>query len=179
MSGRNTAAAGREQAGDQWAFGEYVSRRDAVVVQISSLTMIIFCALMVFAASGLIAGFRRGESPSGPRTSPWATVLALTSAMGILLSSATIYLTYRPYWYIFQRAILEGDRSQARDLGEFLAAIRTLPVVSAGSNSTGNLPMYFWAVVTLLATAGLASVFLRHLPSRPRANRLQNHPPAP
>ena len=177
MSGINSAALIGSMLGEHWAFGEYVSRRNAAVLQISSLMMIVFCMLLVVAGSALIAG-RHGSGPHGAsRTSPVATTLALTSAMGLLLSSATVYLTYRPYWYIFQRAILNGDRSQARDLREFLMAVRTLPGFRPVSYYLLlNLPVYFWTGVTLLGVIGLVLIFLRHLRGRPSAQRVQNHP---
>jgi ABC-type transport system involved in multi-copper enzyme maturation permease subunit len=141
--------------------------------------MVLFSGLMVVAAAMLIASSRRGGRPGVPRSRPLATVVALTSAMGLLLSSATIYLTYRPYWYIFQRAILNGDRSQARDLRHFLAAIRGLPGLKPGSYLPRNLPVYFWAGVTLLGVIGLVLILLRHFLGRPRANRLQHNPRVP
>jgi hypothetical protein len=97
----------------------------------------------------------------------------------MLLSSATIYLTYRPYWYIFQHAILNGDRSQTRDLSDFLVAIRTLPAIGLGYNLTANLPMYFWTGVTLLGVIGLVLILLRHFLGHPRADRLQQNPRVP
>ena len=179
VSGRSAAAGGLAKPGERWVFGEYVLLRNAAVLQVSSLIMMILCALLVVAASVLIAGIRKGGSAGTPRNHPWATVLALVSAVGLLLSCATIYLTYRPYWYIFQRAILEGDRSQVHDLSEFLMAIRILPYVTPGSSLAWNLRPCFWAGVTLLAVAGLVLILLRHFPSRPEANRLQNHPRVP
>lgn len=139
--------------------------------------MLVFCLLMVAAAWALIAGSRGGGPHGARRTSPVATTLALTSAMGLLLSSATIYLTYRPYWYIFQRAILNGDRSQARDLREFLLAVRTLPGLKPDSYL--NLPMYFWTGVAAVGVIGLVFILLRHLRGRPSAHGLQNHPRVP
>ena len=178
MSGRNAAAGGHARLGEQWAFGQYVSRRNAAVLQISSFVMVIFCGLMVIAASVLIAG-RHHEETRVERTRPVATVIALTSALGLLLSSATIYLTYRPYWYIFQRAVLNGDASQTRDLREFLMAIRVLPFIELGGNTTWNLPLYFWAGVILLGVGGLFIILLRHFRGRPSAGGLQNHPRVP
>ena len=176
VSGRNAVAGGLAKPGERWVFGEYVLLRNAAVLQVSSLIMVILCALLLVAASVLIAGIRQGGSSGAARNHPWATVLALISAAGLLLSSATIYLTYRPYWYIFQHAILDGDRSQVRDLSEFLLAIRLLPYFTVSSGFAWNLPMYFWGGVTLLAVAGLVLIILRHLPGRAGTQRLQNHP---
>jgi hypothetical protein len=94
----------------------------------------------------------------------------LTSAVGLLLSSATVYLTYRPYWYIFQRAILNGDRSQTRDFRDFLMATQWLSGVGPHSYLLVNLPFYFWTGVTLLGVIGLALILLRHFLGRPHAH---------
>ena len=175
VSGRNAAAGGLAKLGEPWVFGEYVLLRNAAVLQVSSLIMVILCALLLVAASVLIAAIRQGGSSGAARNHPWATVLALISAVGLLLSSATIYLTYRPYWYIFQHAILDGDRSQVRDLSEFLLAIRLLPYFTVSSGFAWNFRC-FRGGVTLLAVAGLALIILRHLPGRAGTQRLQNHP---
>ena len=165
--------------GQPWVFGEYVATRNAAVLQISSLMMVVFSGLMLAAASVLVAGRLGGGRPGAPRTSPGATIAALTSALGMLLSSATIYLTYRPYWYIFQGAVLNGDASQARDLREFLMFIRVFPFIELGGNTTYNLPFYFWTGATLLGVIGLLIILLRHFRGRPSAGGLQNHPRVP
>jgi hypothetical protein len=180
VSGGNGVVDGRLGLGGRWVFGEYVDRRNAAVLQISSLMMVFFSGFVVVAAAMLIAGSRGGgRSGVPPRARPVATIVALTSAMGLLLSSATIYLTYRPYWYIFQHAILNGDRSQARDLRDFLMAIRVLPGLELGSNLLMNLPTYFWTGVTLLGVIGLVLILLRHFLGSPRANKLQQNPRMP
>ncbi len=89
----------------------------------------------------------------------------------MLLSSATIYLTYRPYWYIFQRTIFKGDRSRIHDLRYFLEAARVPPGTrSQNYFSLLSLPFYFWTGVTLLGLIGLALILLRHLRARPQAS---------
>lgn len=88
--------------------------------------------------------------------------------MGVLLSSATVYLTYRPYWYILQHAIQTGDSGQTRDLLTFLLAIKSLAIIEAGVSS--DLHIYFWTGVTLLCVSGLALILLRHLLGRPHAH---------
>ena len=103
------------------------------------------------------------------------TAIAFTSAVGLLVSSATIYLTYRPYWYIFQGAIVKGHWSQARDLLDFLMAIRFLP----GYDLSVHLPVYFWAGVTLLGVTALLFILLRHFPGRPQVKKLQHNPRMP
>jgi hypothetical protein len=180
LAGRFTPAEGEDsRLGGQWVFGRHVSRRNAAVLQISGLMMLIFSGLVVIAGSVVIVGSRRGAALAAQRAKPVATVVTLAGAVGLLLSSATIYLTYRPYWYIFQRAILNGDRSQTRDFRDFLMATHALPGVAPHSYLLLNFQFYFWAGVTLLGVAGLVLILLRHFLDRPSADGLQRHPRVP
>jgi hypothetical protein len=161
------------------AFGLDTSRRNAAVVEISGLMILIFSGLVVIALTILIAGTRRSAGPAAQRAKPVATMVVLTSAVGLLFSSVTLYLTYRPYWYIFQSAILNGDRVQTRDLQEFLSSMQMLPGVPPRlyllldallySRSPSFL-FYVWTGVTLLGVSGLVLILLRHLLGHPRSH---------
>ncbi len=147
----------------------YVARRNATFVQMSGLMMLLFSALAAISAGALITGRLKSGQPAARRARPVAIIVFLTSAVGFLLSSATLYLTYRPYWYIFQRLILNGDTIQTRDLRDFLMATQVPP--GAGPQTYRlwlNCPIYFWMGVTLLGLVGLALIFLRHFHGRPR-----------
>ncbi len=171
LAGRFTPAVEEDsRLGGQWVFGRYVSRRNAAVLQIAGLMMLIFSGLVVVAGSVVIVGSRRGAGLAAQRAKPVATVVTLAGAVGLLLSSATIYLTYRPYWYIFQHAILNGDRSQTRDFRDFLMATHVLPGYASDSYLLVNFPFYFWTGVTLLGVIGLALILLRHFLGRPHAH---------
>ncbi len=160
-----------ERAGfEEWMFDRDIVLRNAVVLQISSLMMIIFCGLTALAALVLILASRHRARPATQRYKPVATMVALAGAVGLLVSSATIYLTYRPYWYILQSTILNGDRSHARELREFLMATHVLPGYASDSYLLGNFPFYFWTGVTLLGVIGLALILLRHFLGRPHAH---------
>jgi hypothetical protein len=171
LAGRFTPAVGEDSKLEgQWVFGRYVSRRNAAVLQIAGLMMLFFTGLVVVAGSVVIVGSRRGAGLASQRAKPVATVVTLAGAVGLLLSSATIYLTYRPYWYIFQHAILNGDRSQTRDFRDFLMATHVLPGYASDSYLLVNFPFYFWTGVTLLGVIGLALILLRHFLGRPHAH---------
>jgi len=119
-------------------------------------------------------------APAALRARSRATALAVAGAFGMFLSSASIYLTYRPYWYIFQRAILNGDRSQLRDLGDFLVATQmTLSGTVPGSIRYLKVPVYFWSAVILLGIIGLILILLRYLRSRPRIDAPRHSAHAP
>ena len=163
------------------AFGRYVSSRNADVVETSGLMILVFSGLLVVAAAILIAGssVSRRTRPAAQRAKPLATMVVLTSAVGLLFSSVTLYLTYRPYWYIFHTAILNGDGVQTRDLQEFLISMQTMPGVPHRLNVLLNALLYsgspsflfyVWAGVTLLGVIGLALILLRHFLGRPRAH---------
>jgi len=155
---------------EEWVFGQEISKRNAAVLQISSLMMFIFSGLILVAISVLIVGRRRTPQASLPRPKPLATAAALAGAVGFLVSSAAIYLTYRPYWYIFQREILNGDRSRTRDLRNFLLATHGLPGVESHAILSWNFPVYFWTGVTLLSVICLVLILLRHILVRPRTS---------
>jgi len=162
------------------AFGEFTSQRNAAVVEISGLMILVFSGLVVIAALILIAASLPTARSPAQRAKPVATIVVLTSSVGLLFSSVTLYLTYRPYWYIFQRAVQGGDRVQTHDLNEFLRSTQMLPGVSPHafgtlmeallySGSPGFL-FYFWAGVTLLGLLGLGLILFRHFLGRPRAH---------
>jgi len=164
----------------QSAFGLKTSERNAAVVQISGLMILLFFGFVVVATSILIAGSRRGARPAAQRAKPVATIVVLTSAVGLLFSSVTLYLTYRPYWYIFQSAILNGERVQTNDFRYFLNSTSVLPGISPRGyivllnallyTGSPSFLFYVWAGVTLLGVIGLALILLRHFLGRPRAH---------
>jgi len=172
------------------AFGRYISSRNAAVVETSGLMILVFSGLLVVAACILIAGssLSRRARPAIQRAKPLATLVVLTSAAGLLFSSVTLYLTYRPYWYIFQGAILNGGRGQARDLRDFLVAAQRPPGVpprlyllldSLLYSGSPSFLFYVWAGVTLLGVIGLVLILLRHFLGRPRADRAKHNPRLP
>lgn len=151
-------------------FGDYVARRNAFVLQISALMMLIFSALLISAVVVLITTSHGHETPAHKKSG--ATVfVTLTSAVGLLLSSATMYLTYRPYWYILQNDMVKDGASQSSGLRSFLAAIHTLPELDRGILL--SLPVYFWASIILAAVAALTFIFLRHFREPPRITEPQ------
>ncbi|MGH9447477.1 MAG: hypothetical protein ACRD3O_17345, partial [Terriglobia bacterium] len=169
--------AGERERRREGVFGSYISRRNAAVLQISSLMMLVFSGLLIGAASVLIAGSRGDKGFR--RSRPGVTVLALTSAVGVLLSSATVYLTYRPYWYMFQDAILKGETSQTEDLRSFLTAARAWPGLKPYRDLWLKLPVYFWAGLILLGMAALLLILLRHFRLRGQPIQLAHTPRVP
>jgi len=162
------------------AFGRDTSQRNAAVVEISGLMILVFFGLLAIALSILVVGSRRGARVAAKGARPVATIVVLASAVGVLFSSITLYLTYRPYWYIFQSAIHSGDRVQTRDLSSFLNAMKMPPGISPRADialwnallysGSPNFLFYVWTGVTLLGVSGLVLILLRHLLGRPHAH---------
>lgn len=160
-------------------FTQYICRRNAAFLQIAAVLGVVFIGLVL--AAILISIFRRG--PGGDagarRTKARAAMLGFTGAAGLLLSTATIYLTFRPYWYIFQSAVLTGDRSHVADLADFLVAAQMLPSLGQNREWLLHLPFYFWAAVILSGIAGLGFILLRHLRTSTPAKDLPQNPQVP
>ena len=153
------------------------SERNAAVVQIAGLMILVFCGLMLIASILLIAGSRRGARLAAKRAKPVATMVVLSSGVGLLFSSITLYLTYRPYWYLFQSAILSGDGVGSSDFRYFLNFTPALPGVSPRGyhvlanallySGSPSFLFYVWAGVTLLGVIGLVLILLRRFLGRP------------
>ena len=157
------------------AFGMETAERNAAVVQISGLMMLLFSGLIIIAGFIFASGHRRAARAAGQSSQPVATIVLLSSALGLLFSSVTLYLTYRPYWYIFRSAVQNGERVPTNDLRYFLtqgfagvSPHRPIVLMNAllYSGSPGFL-FYFWAGATLLGVIGLVLILLRHFRSRP------------
>jgi hypothetical protein len=160
-------------------FGQETCRRNATVLMVSGLLAPLLLIVFMIAASVLIVARLRSGRAAPQRARPGATIVAMTSAVGLLLSSATIYLTYRPYWYILRRAILNGDISHTRDLREFLTVTHLPSEAASGGALLLSLPLYFWTGLILIAFAGLILSLLRHFRERTPANELPHSPRMP
>jgi len=172
------------------AFGFDTARRNASVVQISGLMILVFLGLLAIAVAILVAGssVSRRARPGAQRARPVATMVLVSSAAGLLFSCVTLYLTYRPYWYIFQGAVRNGGQRQARDLIDFLHVTKMPAGVSPRAylllhsllySGSPDFLFYVWTSVTLLGLVGLALILLRHIVGHPPVNKLQDHPKVP
>jgi hypothetical protein len=146
-----------------------VSRWNALITRVSGLALLFCAALLSICALGV---FLRGRALklSSLRTSSLTLAVGLGSAVGILISSAMLYVSYRPYSQIIQRYIASGDKGQLPELSQFLADTQ-LPIGSQSYQDPWHFVFYFWfAVVALCVLTLLLVVFwrLRH-PPRPTA----------
>jgi hypothetical protein len=154
----------------QQVFGTNITSRNAAVLMISGVMMLVCSVSAIVAAAVSIFGRRRGRTDA-QRARPVATVTVLASAVGLLLSSATLYLTYRPYWYIYQGVVQNGGRSQSRDLHDLLMATQVPPGIASQAYLSlirllpswwPYLQFYFWTALILLVAAGIILTLQRH-----------------
>lgn len=159
------------------AFG--VPGWNALVVELSNAGMLAsFCLLLV--ALIVVLAQSRTLSLSKLQIGPVATGLGFLGSVGLLVSSATLYVAYRPFAAIYSNFIHTGDTSQLRTLRNFLWLTRS-PIGTQiyhqvpGHHgafflspyvSTQAFIFYFWLAVTVAGLAGLAVIGGRHLLKR-------------
>ena len=107
--------------------------------------------------------------------SPLTFALGFGAAIGSLLSSAVLFVTYRPYSELLQLFLSKGDDAGLSELSTFLRDAQ-LPVgseFSMGSWYVGsqNAVFNFWFGVTVLCALALLIAVFRHFQTR--------HEPAP
>jgi len=149
--------------------GSDVSHWNAFLVKASGLVILFSGGLLLTCALAVIV---RGKSfrRSALHPSRLTLVVGLCGAIGALLSSAVLYVSYRPYAEILQRFIRNGDQMNLPELSSFLDTTR-LPLGAQGFLDVWQFVFYFWfGVVLLCILALLVTAVLRRFQHRPRAN---------
>jgi hypothetical protein len=148
--------------------GSDVSHWNAFLVRASGLLILFSGGLLLTCALAVIV---RGKSfrLSALRPSRWTLAVGLCGAIGALLSSAVLYVSYRPYAEILQRFIRNGDETSLPELSSFLDTTR-LPLGVQGFLDVWTFVFYFWFGVVLLCILALLVAVLRRFQHRTRAN---------
>jgi hypothetical protein len=132
----------------------------------------LFCAaVLVICALGVMVR-SRSVKLSSFRPSPLTLALGFASAIGALLSSAVLFVSYWPYSQLFQRFLKTGDDFHLSELSSFLGDTQ-LPLGSdfnLGSWYVGstNAVFCFWLAVTILCAVAFLIAVFRHFQTRPR-----------
>jgi hypothetical protein len=148
--------------------GSDVSRWNSFVVKASGLVILFTGGLLLTCALAIIV---RGKSLklSALRPSRLTLVIGLCGAIGTLLSSAILYVTYRPYAEILQRFIRNGDETSLTEVSSFLDTTQ-LPLGAPGFLDVSQFVFYFWFGVVLLCTFVLLVAVIRRFQHRARAD---------
>jgi hypothetical protein len=155
--------------------GSRVSHWNAFLMKLAGLSMLACGGLLLICAVGVVVRARSVRLPS-LRPSRLTLALAFASAIGALLSSAVLFVSYWPYSELLHGFLSRGDEAGRFELYSFLRDTQ-LPLGSQFYLGPGswyvaswNIVFYFWfAVTTLCAVAILIAVF-RHMRTRPRAS---------
>jgi hypothetical protein len=151
--------------------GSEVSHWNAFLVRCSGLALLFCAAVLVACALGVLVR-SRSLRWSALHPSRLTLVLGSSAAVGALMASAVLFVSYRPYAELVQRYLSKGDESGLADLSTFVADVQ-LPVGSqlhVGDWYVGayGAVFYFWFGVALLCGAALLAAVLRHLQTRQR-----------
>jgi hypothetical protein len=153
--------------------GSDVSLWNAFLVRLSGLGILICAALLILCALGVVI---RNRSLRLASLHPSRLTLALCSgaAIGSLLSSAILFVSYRPYSELLRRFLNKGDDAQLPELAAFLRDTQR-PLGSQFSMGTwyissSMMVFYFWFAITILCALALLIAIFRHFQTRPRAS---------
>jgi hypothetical protein len=155
-----------------------------MVVEASNVAMLASICLLLIALIDMLV--RSGTlRPSKLRIGPVATALGFLGSVGLLVSSVTLYVAYRPYAAIYTRFLQTGDTSQLATLRDFLAFTRSPigtqfyprasplhhgEIVISPYVPVREFTFYFWLAVAVLGIATLAVIGGWHLVKRFRTS---------
>lgn len=128
-----------------------VARWSANLVKASGVAMLL-CAGILLTCLVYVIRKRQFLRPNSPGLGRITMAFGIGGAVGLLLSSATLYTTYRPYAEIFQRYLHTGDESQLPLLSSFLGHTGVL-LGSEGFH--GDVRVYFWFAVSVMCVLAL------------------------
>jgi hypothetical protein len=135
--------------------------------------MLLCAVLLLLCAVGVIVR-NRSLRLSSLHPSRLTLALGAVAAVGVLLSSAILFVSYRPYSELLHRFLSSGDDSGLPELSAFLRDAQ-LPVGSQFYLGPGSwyvasqsIVFYFWFAVTILCVLGLLVAIVRHFQTRSR-----------
>ena len=144
--------------------GSDLSHWNAFLVRLSGLVLLLSSGLVLICALGVVIRSKSLQL-SAIRSSPSSLAVGFAGAMGALLSSAVLYVSYRPYSEILQRFVSKGDEGGLSELSNFLFEMQT-PLGAHGFLGVYDAVVQFWGVVTLLCVVALCFVLLLHFLQR-------------
>ncbi|HEX5412354.1 MAG TPA: hypothetical protein VFZ27_10895 [Terriglobia bacterium] len=149
---------------------------NALVVEIADAAMLASAFLLLISLMVVLARSRT-FNPRKLRLGRVPTVVGMLGAAGLLVSSITLYVAYRPYAAIYTRFLDTGDTSQLKILREFVELTRSPigtqfyhfrptprgPAMVGPYITVHAFTFYFWLAVTVLGLASLAVIGGKYL----------------
>lgn len=149
--------------------GSAITRWNANVMKVSGLLLPIFASLLLIWALTVVMK-NRPLQLSSLQAGRGIVALGLGSAVGLLLSSVLLYVSYWPYAEIFREFVSTGNGSHLQDLNDFLGYAEA-PLGTTDFINQADFVVYFWLTVIALGGIALLIIAARHLHFRPRADR--------
>jgi hypothetical protein len=151
--------------------GNDVSNWNAFLVRLSGLLMIFCAALLLLCMLGVLVrscSFRL----SSLHPSRLTLALGFGAAVGSLLSSAVLFVSYWPYSELLQRFLSKGDDSGMLELSAFLRdaqhPLGTRYSLGTWVVSSSMMVFYFWFAITVLCALAIMLAVFRHYQTRLR-----------
>jgi hypothetical protein len=143
-------------ANRQFFAGSPAERLNANILGVSGIMLFVCGGLLV--ACGVVAvakgrSFRLRKLHAGRFTA----MLACTSAVGVLLASTALYLSYRPYDEAIRAYLHDGDPAHLQTLTVFLGYLNytAYPPRPGTLYNLHNLPVYFWTTTIVLCVVAI------------------------
>jgi hypothetical protein len=138
--------------------GTAAERWNADILGLSGIAM--FACIVIIPLCAIITIVKsRSIQLSKLRAGRVTKLLASCAIVGLFVSTAALYLSYRPYAQIVRAYLHDGDTSRLLALSAFLSHLdyAQLPPQHQALYSLWNFPMYFWAGI--IALCAIALVF--------------------
>ena len=136
--------------------GTPAERWNANILGVSGIALFL-CGGVLLACAVMTAVKSLSAQPRKLLTGRFTNVLAGASAVGLLLSTAALYLSYRPYDELVRAYLQDGDPSHLQTLTVFLNYLNYdayLPRVGT-LYDLRDFPISFWAVTIALCAIAL------------------------
>jgi hypothetical protein len=147
--------------------GNAVIQWNADVMKVAGLLLPIFGAILLTCGIAIVAKSRSLQL-SSLRAGRGIAALGLGSAVGLLLSSTALYVSYWPYAEMFRAFIKSGNDARSQELMTLLDFAQ-VPLGAQDFISEARYVYYFWLVVIVLCAMALLVIAARHLHFRSKA----------
>lgn len=147
--------------------GSRVSSWNAFLVRLSGMSMLFFSAVLVLCVFGIVVRSRSAKLLS-LRASSATVALGFGSALGALLSSCVLFVSYWPYSELLQNLLRNGDEDGILELSTFFGNVQ-LPLGTADYLGVPNAVFHFWFAVIVVCLLALLLVVWR-FQHRPHAS---------
>lgn len=147
--------------------GDDQSQWNAFIARTSGFAL-LFCALFFLTCVAGVIVRSKSLKLSSLVASSLTFGVALASAVGALLSSAMLYVTYRPYSQILEKYALSGDTGQIPALTQYLELMNQ-PLGARSYIGASEVAFKFWCVVAVLCAIAVLVAVMRHFQTGAKA----------